>query len=196
MIFYAGINVGFGPSSKSQINEQILQDACFNLLSNLKNSNLPINAKATLKQSSVHTDKEKELRLPNYSALPDSPDVKNNHLQITSPDTTVGGNDKDSTKLLNAKNLTKKDSLKTKINQDSLRLVQMSLDSTARLKYFHYEREDLPYTTLKQKRLSKFFVEPSPNLKTRKVTIDSTGKFVEIQDLIAGKLDKIILRLP
>lgn len=72
----------------------------------------------------------------------------------------------------------------------------MSLDSTARLQYFRYQREDIPYTTLAQKKRSKFFVEPSPAYKTRKVTIDSTGKYVEIQDIIAGKPSKIILRIP
>ena len=72
----------------------------------------------------------------------------------------------------------------------------MSQDSTARLQYFRYQREDYPYTTLTQKKKSKFFIEPSPTYKTRKVTIDSTGKFVEITELIAGKPSKIKLRVP
>ena len=58
----------------------------------------------------------------------------------------------------------------------------MALDSTARLEYFRYQREDVPFTSLQQKKKSKFFVEPSPTYKSRTVTIDSTGKFVEIKE--------------
>ena len=174
MLFYAGINLGFGYEFQSQVNEQILQDACFNLLSDLKNSHIPIDNKAELVQSSAKSDNQNELRIPLYSVPPDSPDVKDKNLKVVLPDTTLKAIENDSTKLIDGKNLTKKDSIKTKVNQDSLRLVQMSLDSTARLQYFRYQREDLPYTTLKQKRLSKFFVEPSPSLKSRKITMEET----------------------
>ncbi|MCK7524635.1 MAG: hypothetical protein MZV64_46975 [Ignavibacteriales bacterium] len=52
-----------------------------------------------------------------------------------------------------------KDSLKTKVkvNQDSFRLVQMALDSTARLQYFRYQREDVPYHFITAKEKIKVF---------------------------------------
>jgi hypothetical protein len=71
-----------------------------------------------------------------------------------------------------------------------------SIDSTARLRHFRYQREDKPYLTLKKIRPSKFFAQPSPNLKTRTIQIDSTGKFVEIRELVGGQQTKIILKLP
>ena len=89
--------------------------------------------------------------------------------------------------------LTKTDSLALK---DSVVVDSMAIDSTARLKYFHYHREDLPYVTLKQKRMSEFFAQPSPAYKTRSIEIDSTGKYVIIEEKTAGQETKILLRMP
>ncbi|MCX8106013.1 MAG: cell surface protein SprA, partial [Ignavibacterium album] len=130
----------------------------------------------------------------------------NNELKIpfynTPPDTGLE-NKTDSTFINGDSLITKTDSVKSAldtvkviINKDSLRLYQWSQDSTARLEHFRYFREDVPYVRLKQKRLSKFFVEPSQTFKQRKITIDSTGKYVEIRELIVGKDSKILLRMP
>ena len=98
--------------------------------------------------------------------------------------TTIGV---DSTKIVKTK---------TKVNADSLRIVQMGIDSTNRLKYFHYQREDLPYVPAEEKKPSGFFIQPSPSYKQRTVTIDSTGKFVEVREKVAGQETKVALRMP
>ncbi len=196
MVFYAGINLGFGSEFESQVNEQILQSACFNLLSDLRKVSLKDQQDFNLIQRSKSTSNSDGLLLLNNPAIPDSPDVATPDSILTLPDSTALKNFNDSTSSLNNSLLNKKDSSKVKVNLDSLRLIQMSLDSTDRLKYFHYHREDYPSVTLKQKKLSKFFVEPSPSLKTRTISIDSSGKYVEIKELVAGKPNKIILTMP
>lgn len=192
MIFYAGINLGFGSGYKSQVNEAMLQAACYDLISDLRNLNYNDQYDSGLNQSASKNQKSEELSFSDYSFSPDSPFVALDDSILSSVDSTGLSNLLDSTKVIG------KDSLKTKVkvNQDSLRLVQMALDSTARLEHFRYQREDVPYTSLQQKKKSKFFVEPSPTYKSRSITIDSTGKFVEIKDMLAGKPNKIILRVP
>ena len=192
MVFYAGINLGFGSVYESQVNEVMLQAACFDLLSDLRNFNLHNQFDSGLISPHPEQKKPDELLIIDNSFSPDSPFVAIDDSILSLTDST------DLTGLLDSSKVKGTDSLKTKVkvNQDSLRLVQMALDSTARLQYFRYQREDVPYTTLKQKKKSNFFVEPSATYKTTKVTIDSTGKFVEIKELIAGKPSKIILRMP
>ena len=85
---------------------------------------------------------------------------------------------------------------KPKVNADSLRLVQMSIDSTNRIKYFHYHREDFPYVQAEPKKQSKFFIQPSSSFIQRTVALDSTGKYVEIREKIAGQELKVALRMP
>lgn len=80
--------------------------------------------------------------------------------------------------------------------EDTATVDWMSADSTNRITYFRYQREDVPYVQLGEKKRSKFFIEPSPALKQRRVTIDSTGQFVEIRESIAGNETKILLRMP
>ena len=195
MIFYAGINFGFGSEYKSQLDKGLLQAACYDLLTDLNNFNQ--NQDIENKIIKPETDKpNSDLLLEGNFIVPDSPYVAKDDSILIPNDSSLVKSLTDSTKLVQT--IKGKDSLKTKIkiNQDSLRLVQMSLDSTARLQYFRYQREDLPYTTLKQKKKSKFFIEPSPSFKSRSITIDSTGNYVEIKDMLSGKPNKIILRIP
>ena len=186
-MFYAGINLGFGSGYESQVNEAMLQSACYDLISYLHSFQVPNQINPILPNSVIDNQEKNDLILINEYASPDSPLVATDDSILTVTDSTLLV---DSTKI--KETLTKK----VKVNEDSLRLVRMSQDSTARLQYFRYQREDYPYTTLAQKKKSKFFIEPSPTYKTRKVTIDSTGKFVEITELIAGKPSKIKLRVP
>jgi cell surface protein SprA len=95
------------------------------------------------------------------------------------------------------KKLSKSDSLKIKEKQDSLKVVELaSKDSTARLKYFRFHRDDYPNVQLRLKRPSSFFSRPSEAVYSRSINIDSTGKSVAIKDLIGGKQYKIYLELP
>ncbi len=95
--------------------------------------------------------------------------------------------------LLSADSLLLKDS--SLVLQDTSFVDSTAFDSTARLKYFRYQREDVPYITLKQKKRSGFFVHPSPTLKTRTIEIDSTGQFVIIREKVAEQETKELLRL-
>lgn len=89
----------------------------------------------------------------------------------------------------------------TKFITDSLSLVDTvkvdsaALDSTARMKYFKYQREDKPYVELKKKKTSKFFAQPDQRFATRKLQIDSTGQYVEVVEKIADQQTKLLLRM-
>lgn len=159
MIFYASINLGFGSGYKSQVNEAMLQAACFDLLSDLRNFNLPNQYDSGLINPNTENKKEDDLLIINNSFPPDSPFVAIDDSIFSPKDSTGLDALLDSSKIL--LDTLAKDSIKTKVkvkvNQDSLRLVQMALDSTARLQYFRYQREDVPYTTLKQKKKLQFF---------------------------------------
>ncbi len=72
----------------------------------------------------------------------------------------------------------------------------MAIDSTARLKYFHYVRHDVPYVQLSLHNESSFFAQPSTGIVTRSIAIDSTGKYVIVQEKTAGQETKILLRIP
>lgn len=82
-------------------------------------------------------------------------------------------------------------------SEDSIVVIDsMLIDSTARLEYFRYSREDFPYTTVKRKKQSKFFAHPSPSIYTRTIKIDSTGRYVELIEKISNQKTKIALRIP
>lgn len=79
---------------------------------------------------------------------------------------------------------------------DSIEVDWMAVDSTNRIKYFHYDREDKPYVQIEQDKESKFFVQPSAGFIQRSISIDSTGKFVTIQEKIGGQETKVLLIMP
>jgi len=83
----------------------------------------------------------------------------------------------------------------TLVLKDSVLVDSSAFDSTARIKYFRYQREDLPYVRLKEKKMSSFFAYPSPTNKTRTIEVDSTGQFVIIKETIAGQQTKILLKM-
>jgi cell surface protein SprA len=84
----------------------------------------------------------------------------------------------------------------SKVKKDTVKVDLLKLDSTARMKYFHYERDDQPYITIKPPKTRSFFAEPSENLKKRIAEIDSTGEYVVIKEIVANQQTKIILKVP
>jgi Motility related/secretion protein len=189
LLFYAAVNAGFDSSSPSQINKAFWIDAFFNFInakqSNLKQIKIPIKTNTIKKNqdelsaSSLTTSKFGN----NFSSPLDSNNVSKNNLIFTG---------RDSLKTNLDSSVTKFDSLAAK--KDTLD--EMAIDSTARLKYFHHRREDLPYVTLKEKKAYSFYAQPSPGLKTRTIEIDSSGKYVNIVEKVAGQQTKIILTIP
>lgn len=153
-------------------------DLQFSLTSNPKNEQLTDFSFAmpdTTEKAKLKTQKEKE-------------DAK----KIFGIDTTKK-TVKDSVKKI----LSHADSLKLKVKQDSLAHIEaMSKDSTARLKYFRYQREDLPNVLFRPKKPSAFFIQPSQAFTNRVSTLDSTGKKVQIKETIAGKQVKTYLEMP
>lgn len=199
VLFFAGINLGFNSGHRSQMNKEIWREICFNLVDEqfkpLIDSGLNPNPNILSEENEEKNNSD--FSIPLFDAIPDSgenlnPDSLFNPTDstfVTLPDSLLPDS---------LKQITANDTLKiiTKVNEDSLRLVAWSKDSTARLEHFRYQRIDLPYVQLSPKKSSGFFIEPSPNYRTRKINIDSTGKFVEIHELIAGQKTKIILKMP
>ncbi|MBA4405893.1 cell surface protein SprA [bacterium] len=71
----------------------------------------------------------------------------------------------------------------------------MSVDSTARLKYFRYHRDDYPNVLLRPKKRSSFFAQPSGGLITRTETLDSTGSIVTIKENIGTSPFRIPIKM-
>lgn len=88
----------------------------------------------------------------------------------------------------------KKDSLL--LAKDTVKIDSMSIDSTARIKNFIINRVDEPYVKFGLGNQSPFFAQPSPGTVNRTITIDSTGKYVEIREGVQGHETKIVLRIP
>ncbi len=88
----------------------------------------------------------------------------------------------------------KKDTLA--ILKDTTKIDSMEIDSTARLKYFKYKRNDVPYVRLNLQKNADFFVQPSQVSAQRIISIDSTGKYVEVKEIAGGQQTKILLRMP
>ncbi len=79
---------------------------------------------------------------------------------------------------------------------DSLEFDPRSLDSTARLKYFRFQRKDPVVVPLFQKKKSSFFLSPSARHFRRNIELDSTGKYVIIKELVAGEEAKELMKIP
>ncbi|MBU2493614.1 MAG: cell surface protein SprA [Bacteroidetes bacterium] len=78
---------------------------------------------------------------------------------------------------------------------DTVKIDPMLLDSTARLEYFRYQREDKNYVEFRQKKPSPFFAK-TDRISQRVVKLDSTGNFVEIREIVAGVPQKNYLTIP
>ncbi|MCX6168275.1 MAG: cell surface protein SprA [Ignavibacteriales bacterium] len=186
-------------SPDSTLKSKVITDSTQNLKtvampdSTKKLNNSPDSTLKTKLNSSV--DSTKNLIKP---ALPDSTRLK-----------TIKANDsipKGDTKLNTAKILEKDsvkakisiaDSIRAKTKLDSLnRIILMSKDSTARLKYFHYHRDDYPYLPFREKKPSSFFVQPSQGTITRISTLDSAATKVTIKEMMGGKSIRPQLQMP
>ncbi|PJA95972.1 MAG: cell surface protein SprA [Ignavibacteriales bacterium CG_4_9_14_3_um_filter_34_10] len=66
-------------------------------------------------------------------------------------------------------------------------------DSSARLKYFRFQRKDKPYVTVEEKKQSKFFAKANNYKKV--VELDSSGQYVIIKELMSNNEEKIFLKL-
>jgi cell surface protein SprA len=220
VISFAVINLGFSSPYISQVNKLIWVDACFNLLDNnyLKNVNEPIN------HTSITSSKNlKNIHIP-ISLPPDSGGNKNTLNNTNIKPGSNNSVQSDTTGNLNKQNISisnlpvandtshivKKDSLKSitrldsgLVKKDSLRVKKdtikkdlRALDSTARIKYFKYQRYDSPVVQYRRNRVSSFFLKPSDNARQRTVKVDSTGKFVEFRETNGGQETKILLKIP
>ncbi|MBI5731120.1 MAG: cell surface protein SprA, partial [Ignavibacteriales bacterium] len=177
MISLAAI-FGFRNQSYSNSNKLLLFDACFDYIrSNSTIDNLDL--------------KQDLLDLTGSSI-----NVQSNKLIPIIPDSTVKPIQPvkiDSVKIL----VSSEDSLRIKTKQDSLKRIEnFSKDSTARIKYFHFYRNDYPNVLFRVKKKSGFFVYPSESMLSRTVQLDSTGKKIIIKESIAGKQIREYLELP
>lgn len=108
----------------------------------------------------------------------------------------------DSTLSLADSNFTNIDSLLTRADSisqgliDTVKVDSMAIDSTARLKYFKFQREDNQSVSFRSKKKSSFFAYPSTKYFKRVVELDSTGQFVLIKETIAGQATKTYLKIP
>ena len=94
-------------------------------------------------------------------------------------------------------NIFSEDSLRIKTKQDSLKRIEiLSKDSTARIKYFHFYRNDYPNVLFRVKKRSSFFAYPSESILSRNVQLDSSGTEVIIKENIAGHPVREYLELP
>ncbi|MBT8379591.1 MAG: cell surface protein SprA [Ignavibacteria bacterium] len=80
--------------------------------------------------------------------------------------------------------------------EDTVEIDWREIDSTARSEQFKYSREDQPYVELKEKKKSKFFIDPSQNLSRRTLQLAQDGEYVEIRELLGSQETKVLLRMP
>ncbi len=101
---------------------------------------------------------------------------------------------KDSTEALTDSTKALTDSLLAK--EDTVKIDWRTLDSTARLEHFRFQREEKPYVEAGEKKQSKFFAQPTTSYKQRTVKIDSSGQFVEVSEKVGTHEPKLLLRMP
>jgi len=183
VVFYAGINLGLSPAQHSQVNRMMWLDMLY------AENNPEINQVSTQPSELIISEPEIDSdntinKLENIIFPPDSDDDNSTFLDST----IVGG---DSTFSIDSTL-----NIDSTLAADTVKVDWREIDSTNRVEYFHYTREDEPYLQLEKKKQSKFFITPSPQFIQRTVNIDSTGKFVEIREKIAGQDTRILLKIP
>ena len=220
-IVLISLTFGFRNQEYSETNNLILFDACYNYLS-LKNEDLK---QSPLRQEKKSEEKEIKISnfLPvnsdsNKKSLNAFPDSTKKLPKVIVPDSIIQLKKKNvldslsnlkkkaiadsiekSKKIFSNKpnKLSEADSIKQIAKQDSLKRIELSAkDSTARLKYFRYHRDDYPNVQLREKKPSSFFVRPSEGLRTKVVQLDSTGNKVIIKEMIGGQEYRTLLELP
>ncbi|MDZ7624825.1 MAG: cell surface protein SprA [Ignavibacteriaceae bacterium] len=103
-------------------------------------------------------------------------------------------NFKDSTESFTDSTKALTDSLLAK--EDTVKIDWRTLDSTARLEQFRFQRDEKSYVDAGEKKQSKFFAQPTTSYKQRTVKIDSTGQFVEVREKVGTHEPKLLLRMP
>ena len=166
------MNLGFISSPEAQINRAMWIGSCIKINSFLK--------------LSEHLNSGNKNNVANNI---------NSTYQVIVQDSTDKTNIKDSLKVLPDSLLLKKNKT-VKVNKDSLQLLQMSIDSTARIENLKYQPHYSPFVKFKSKRISPIFLQPSSTYRRRTVEIDSTGKFVIIKEFIYGIQSKVLLKIP
>jgi len=170
-LFYSISNLGFVSKSSAQINRDLWIGSCIKL-----NSLVELSNRIIIKQNN---ELENNYNSFNTSLFPDSTDeIKKNDSLNVPIDSTL--------------NIVKN----KKIDEDSLRLYQMSIDSTARLENFKYKLKESPIVELQTKKTSSLLLRPSSIYRTRTVEIDSLGQFVIIKEFVYGIQTKIVLKIP
>ncbi len=173
--FFSIIFVAFGFTAQSEqaLNDAILFDSCVDYVNYCKKTDLsdfPSND-INLESDPVKENNISDNEMSDYSFfLGDTLNGSKNGLD----------------------SLSKKDSLSVleKIAKDP-----HTLDSTARLSYFKYDRNDAPNLFFRPKKPSSFFTTPSTG-SNRTAVLDSTGTFVIIKEEVAGLKIKPELRIP
>ena len=210
VIFFSLVNLGFSPE-KAKIDNTIWINSLFDyyhkqaslppISSSVENNISNINDEKTL-DSSVYSNTGQKLdsmKVFDVSELHSLQSKKENYASLNTTQSEIfsavtGLFPPDSTVKDDSLNIDSLKVGKTGIAADTVKVDSMALDSTARLKYFHYQRTDLPYLTLQRPRKSPFFAQPTDRKRT--VRIDSTGKYVVIEEKIAGQETKELLRVP
>ncbi|MCW8811635.1 MAG: cell surface protein SprA, partial [Ignavibacteriaceae bacterium] len=200
IIFFAGINLGFHSPQKPQLNHEMWLDACFKTVSEEYLENLEQEEKENSGLNPDHSDDRiTPLKLIKDMIIYQAPPDLGDEFEIPPADS---GEKKflDSTLIKSDSSFISLDSTITNTDtlaaKDTVKIDWREIDSTARLEQFRYHREDEPYVEQSEKKQSKFFVQPSPTFRRRTVTIDSTGQYVEVREMVGPQESKLALRMP